>query len=108
MDTSLFSKYQLVKKTKETEYGELLTEFQEQINLGRLGTKHLPMNKARIGVCLKRFKKLKGVTDEKNYQPIYILLSECKDAGNRAVKRNEKYCDGFSKKFFFEIKPPTK
>lgn len=103
MDQALFQKYQLQTKSKDTEYGELLKQFQEPINESRKGTKHLPINLARIGVGIKNYKKLRGIKTE-DYQPIYAFLSICKDSGNRAVKRNERYCDGFSKCYFALIK----
>lgn len=90
MQLDLFTKYQLQTKSNITERGELMKELLETINQTRTGT-FKPISMARMGMILQ------GIPTD----ALYALLSKCKDSGNRAPH----YATGFSKRFWFEIKP---
>lgn len=94
MDKLLFTKYQLATPSKETEYGQLLKQFLEPINASRLKGKYKPYTLPRLSA------KIAYLVKDKDYSALYYLLSVCKDSGKRAKDYNE----GFSKRFFFEIK----
>lgn len=91
MELNLFTKYQLATKSKETERGELLKEFMEPINISRKSNKYQPVTIARMGMLVSHIPT----------PDLYYLLSVCKDAGNR----NKNYHTGFSKMFYWSIKP---
>lgn len=90
MDATLFNKYQFPVKDKKTERGELLKELLDTINQTRHGT-FKPLSIARVGMLTAHI-PLDG---------LYFLLSVCKDSGNRAPN----YAIGFSKRFWFELRP---
>ena len=93
----LLEKYKLASSILEksidrrTERGELLKQFLEPININRVSNKFKPVTIARISMLLPK---------EIPTNDLYYLLSVCKDAGNRSKNYNE----GFSKKFYWEIK----
>jgi hypothetical protein len=93
MDANLFRRYvEPATPSRATERGELLKEFMDTINISRKGTKYPLMNIQTIGVLVGKIPT----------PDLYFLLSICKDAGKRHKKG---YSDGFSMKFFYEIKP---
>lgn len=92
MQVSLFDKYQTQTPSKATERGELLKEIMEVINLTRSQSGiYKPLTIARMGMLVAHIP----------VEDIYYLLSVCKDAGNRAPH----YATGFSKCFFYQIRP---
>lgn len=91
MQLDLFTKYQLQTKSKETERGELLKQFMEPINISRVSNKYQQVTIARMGMLVSHIPT----------KDLYYLLSICKDAGNR----NKNYHIGFSKMFYWSIKP---
>jgi hypothetical protein len=92
---TLLLKYTLAVPSKKTELGELLKEFQEQINVSRIGGKYKPVTLAKIGMDVAHL-----VKPNNDYSDVYYLLSICKDAGKRA----KKYEEGFSKMFYFSLR----
>lgn len=94
---NLLEKYKLASSILEksidrrTERGEILKELLEPININRVSNKFKPMSIARISMLLPK---------EIPTKDLYFLLSVCKDAGKRA----KNYHEGFSKKFYWEIK----
>ena len=84
-------KFKLKVITRSTERGELLKDFMYPINEARKGTKYKPLSIARIGMYLAHIET----------KDLYYLRSVCLDAANRS----NNYYQGFSKKFFYEIKP---
>lgn len=96
MELSLFDKYKQGEKfidkviSRETERGELLKQFQEVINMSRLGTSYKPVTIAKIGLDVAHIPT----------KDLYYLLSICKDSG----KRSKRYDSGFSKCFYYQIK----
>lgn len=75
---------------RETERGELLKQFLEQINMSRIGSKYKPVSIAKIGMDLAHIET----------KDLYYLLSICKDAGNRA----KRFDTGFAKMFYWSIR----
>lgn len=98
MQIELFDKYKVgtnlitecVKKSRETERGELLKYFQENININRISNKYKPVTISRIGMLLSHL----------NIPELYFLKSTCNDAGNRS----KNYHESFSKMFYWSIK----
>lgn len=70
-----------------TERGDLITYFLEKINAARKGTKYKPFTARAMAVKLSHLK----------LQDLYYLKSVCEDA--------ERDGFGFSKKFWYELKP---
>jgi hypothetical protein len=75
---------------RQTERGELLKQFLEQINLSRIGSHYKPVSIAKIGMDVAHIET----------KDLYYLLSTCKDAGNRA----KRYDSGFAKMFYWSIR----
>lgn len=88
--SSLLTRYTSPVKSRETERGELQKEIMETINIGRKGTIYKPLSMARVGMLIQHIPT----------KDLYYVISVCKDAGNRS----NNYHQGFSKKFFYEIK----
>jgi len=97
MELSLFSKYSLPTKSRDTERGNLMLELMNNLNETRDGIKYKKLTMPRMGKILEKIP-----TDS-----LYALISKCKDAGNRASKMTppQKYHDCYSKRFYFEIRP---
>lgn len=92
MQVSLFDKYQTQTPSKATERGELLKDMMEVINLTRsMSGIYKPLTMARMGMLVAHIP----------VEDLYYLKSVCTDSGNRAPH----FATGFSKRFFFEIKP---
>lgn len=90
MDSTLFSKYQLIKKSKKHEWGELVRFFMEEVNKERIGTKWKPLSEVSIACKIAHLKK------GDDYSALYHLKSICLDSKNR--------CGSFSKCFWGSLK----
>lgn len=90
LPTNLLERFTTPTKDLRTERGELLKAFLEQINMSRLGTAYKQVSIAKIGMDVAHIPT----------KDLYYLLSICKDAGNRS----KRFDQGFSKKFYYEIK----
>jgi len=82
-----------VKKDRRTEYGEMLKEIVDTLNISRISNKYQPMSYGRVGKDLKKV----GITE---YRDIYYLLSICRDAG----RRDKRYDAGFAKCYYGHIR----
>lgn len=91
MQSSLFDKYKVQVTSKKQERGELLLQLMEPINVSRACNGYVKVSIARMGQLVSHIKT----------EDLYYLLSICKDAGNR----NKNYHVGFSKMFYWSIKP---
>lgn len=104
MEATLFEKYKIPYKTRETERGNLMKELMETLNVTRKGN-FKPLTMPRMGVILEKIP-----TDA-----LYVLISKCKNAGEQAKKRREfakeedkknmdTYWSAYSKVFWWELK----
>lgn len=79
-----------ISKSHASERGELLDKFWETLNRNRLGTKFKVLSKARVGQLISHIPT----------KDLYYFYSICNDAGNRSPV----YAQGFSKRFYYELK----
>jgi hypothetical protein len=91
LDTSLFTKYTAPVKSRDTERGNLMKEFMDNLNVTRKG-KFSPLSMSRMGLILE------GIPTD----ALYVLKSKCTQEATRTPK---KYFETYSKVFWFEIRP---
>lgn len=84
----------VVTITHKTERGELLDKFWHTLNINRVGTKFKVLTKARVGQLIAHIPT----------NDLYYFHSICNDAGNRS----QVYAQGFSKRFYYDLKPINK
>jgi hypothetical protein len=75
--------HKTLKKTRETERGELLQYFRQRLNIDRIRDGYPALTMARMGKALEKIPT----------KDLYYLKRVCDDAAN------------FSKKFWWEINP---
>jgi len=79
-----------VEKSHATERGELLDKFWHTLNVNRVGTKFKVLSKGRVAQMISHIPT----------KDLYYFHSICNDAGNRS----QVYAQGFSKRFYYELK----